>query len=398
MQSRFALRKTVVACSLLALPVLSTSANAAIKIGELSDSLKNTEVTFGGYIKVDAFWSDFSDGKLSSDSVGRQFYIPATVPVCTTEPCDGSSVFDAHARSTRFNFGTKTESDGHTIKTFIELDFLVTPNGNERVSSSYTPRLRHAYVSYDNWLVGQTWTTFQDVAVLPESLDFLGPAESTTFGRQTMIRYTNGNWQFALENPETTITPHGGGARIDADDSVIPDLIVRYNHKDDWGHVSVSGIVRQLKVDSVGVDATDTGYGISVGSKIKFGSDDLKLMVVYGSGLGRYVGTNIANAAAVDALGDLDTITTTSALLAYRHFWSEKWRSTLSYSMLRADNDVVNGGTSANKAVDSVHLNLIYEPTKNMTFGVELINAVREIESGYEGDMNRLQFSAKYAF
>lgn len=398
MQTRFALRKTATACSLLALPLLAAPANAGIKIGEISDAFKNTELTFGGYIKVDAFWSDFSDGKLPSNSVGRQFYIPATVPVCTTEPCEGGSVFDTHARATRFYFGTNTKSDGHTIKTFLELDFLVTPNGNERVSSSYTPRLRHAYITYDEWLIGQTWTTFQDVAVLPESLDFLGPAESTTFGRQTMLRYTSGNWQFALENPETTITPHGGGARIDADDSVIPDLIVRYNHKDSWGHMSVSGIVRQLKVDSAGVDATDTGYGIAVGSKINVGSDDIKMMVVYGSGLGRYIGTNVVNAAAVDALGDLDTITTTSALFAYRHHWSDKWRSTLSYSMLRADNDVINGGTGVSKAVDSIHLNLIYEPTKSMTFGVELINAVREIESGHEGDMNRLQFSAKYAF
>jgi hypothetical protein len=46
----------------------------------------------------------------------------------------------------------------------------------------------------------------------------------------------------------------------------------------------------------------------------------------------------------------------------------------------------------------SLHLNLIYSPVPKMDFGVELLYAEREVESGDDGDLTRLQFSAKYAY
>ena len=57
---------------------------------------------------------------------------------------------------------------------------------------------------------------------MPEALDFVGPAESTTFIRQSMIRYTTGNLELALENPQTFVS---GGTR---DLSTVPDIIARY--------------------------------------------------------------------------------------------------------------------------------------------------------------------------
>ena len=133
---------------------------------------------------------------------------------------DGETYFDMHAKESRINFKTTHNLDnGAKMTTFVEMDFLASGKGNERVSNSYSPRLRHAFFTYNKWLFGQTWMTFFNVGALPENLDFVGPAESTIFGRQTMVRYTSGSWQFAAENPETTITPYGGGARIVADDS-----------------------------------------------------------------------------------------------------------------------------------------------------------------------------------
>ena len=152
------------------------------------------------------------------------------------------------------------------------MDFHLSPGGNERVSNSYNPRMRHAFVKYDNWLFGQTWSTFQDVAALAENLDFVGPAESTVFERQPMIRYSRGGFDIALENPETTVTPFGGGARIVTDDGEMPDVIVRYTHKDDWGHVAGAAIVRQLTYDdNMGIDDTTLGWGVSLTGKIKVG-------------------------------------------------------------------------------------------------------------------------------
>ena len=252
------------------------------------------------------------------------------------------------------------------------MDFLATNDGNERVSNSYSPRLRHAFVTYNNWLFGQTWMTFFNVGALPENLDFVGPAESTIFGRQAMIRYTNGNWQLAFENPETTITPHGGGGRVVSDDNKVPDVVLRYNAKGDWGSFTAAGIVRQLSLEgTVNPDTPNemyvnddaTGWGISISGKFMFDSrDDFRWMISTGSGMGRYMGLNTANGAVLDADGELNAIDSTGGFGSFRHFWNYKWRSNLTFGYLQVDNDTDLTGFGVTEKAKSVHLNLIYSP------------------------------------
>ncbi|AWL11742.1 hypothetical protein HMF8227_01264 [Saliniradius amylolyticus] len=375
-----------------------TALLAACTLPVGADALNNTEFSYGGYIKLDAIASQYSDGDLSSGNIGRDFYIPALVPV---EGVEESTAFDMHARQSRFKLGTKTSLDnGKAITTRIEMDFMATPNGDERISNSYSPRIRIASLQYDNWLFGQSWSTFQDVAVLPETLDFIGATDGTIFVRQAMIRYTNGGFAIAIENPETTITPFGGGGRIIADDNAVPDFVARYTYKGGWGHISLAGLLRQLSYEDTAsnIDDSITAVGLSLSAKINIGRDDLKLMINSGSGLGRYLGLNTANGAVLDANGELEAIDATGGLVAYRHWWSEQWRSSLSYSFFNADNDTALTGANATKMTNSLRINALYSPTPALTFGVEYAKATRELESGTDGDMDRLQFSAKYSF
>ena len=351
---------------------------------------------FGGYIKTDVIYSDYGDG--SSSGAGRDFYIPGTIPVGGS----GESYTDVHAKESRINFkSTHLLDNGAKLGTFIELDFLLSGQGDERVSNSFSPRVRHAFVTYNNWLFGQTWMTFFNVGALPENLDFVGPAESTIFGRQAMVRYTNGGWQFALENAETTITPYGGGGRVTSDDNQMPDLVGRYNMSGDWGSFTVAAILRELACDNciAGIDDSTSGYGVSLSGVFKlFGKDDFRWMVSTGKGLGRYLGLNLVNGAVVDANGNLETIDSTGVFGSYRHLWNDKWRSNLTYGYTMVDNDVALTGSGVTKDASSWHVNLIYSPQPKLDFGVELMYATREVESGIDGDLTRLQFSAKYAY
>ncbi|MEL7017783.1 MAG: CocE/NonD family hydrolase, partial [Pseudomonadota bacterium] len=147
--------------------------------------------------------------------------------------------FDFNPRETRFIFAVDTNRGGHDIGGLIDLNFQVTSDGNERVSNSFTPRMRQAYITIDNWLLGQAWSTFQDVSALPDSLDFIGPTEGTVFIRQPMIRYTKGPFQIASEQPETEVTGPNGGRLLPGDD-VAPDVVARYNMKCDWGHFTLA--------------------------------------------------------------------------------------------------------------------------------------------------------------
>jgi hypothetical protein len=354
---------------------------------------------FGGYVKTDAIYSDYSGGSVAAGNAGRDFYIPATIPVGT----EGERYLDAHSKESRINFrSTHLLDNGAQLGTFVEMDFLLSGHGDERISNSYNPRLRHAFLTYDKWTFGQTWTTLFNVAALPDNLDFIGPTESTIFGRQAMVRYTNGPWQFALENPETTITPNGGGPKIIADDSHVPDVIVRYNHKGESSSFTVAGMARQLACDENvpgGVDDTTSAWAVSLSGKIDIGDkDDFRWMASTGTGMGRYIGLNAADSAVIDANGKLEAIDSTGVFGSYRHFWDDKWRSNITLGYLSVDNDSTLTGVEATRNASSFHLNLIYNPLPKLDFGVEFMYAEREEESGVDGDMTRLQFSAKYAY
>jgi len=388
MTTKTSLIKSLTATAVLC--ALSTSAHAA--------TLGDTNVSYGGYVKLDAMWSDYSDGVPGGGSIGRDFYVPGTTPVGSD--ADSDAVFDMHARQSRFFFGTATKlDDGKEIKTKIEIDFIASaPGGNERVSNSYAPRIRQAFITYDGWLFGQAWSNFQNVGALPETLDFVGPAEGTVFVRQAQARYTSGNFSFSIENPESTVTT-AGGARVATDDASLPDFTARYTMNADWGQFVVTGLARQLTYKQNGIDADETSFGISASGKVNLGQNNLKFMLTQGQGLGRYVGLNTAHGAVLNG-DELDAIDSTSGFIAYQQHWNSQWRSTFLYSFLSADNNenllAVTGDPT--KTSQSFSANILYSPVKKLTFGAEYKHAERELESGNDGDMDRLQFSVKYAF
>jgi hypothetical protein len=355
-----------------------------------------TDVTFGGYIKLDAMVTQTDGGQIAT-GIGREFYVPGLTP---TGASDESANVDMHARQTRLFTKTSTTLDnGKTIKGYVEIDFMSTAGGDERITNGYSPELRHAVMTYENWTLGQTWSTYMDTAVLPDSLDFIGNTDGAVFVRQGLIRYSKGAFQFAVENPQTTVTPFAGGARITTDDNGVPDLVARFNHSAAWGSLTLAALARELAYEAGTINDSALGYGVGVSAKINLsGKDDLRLTVNHGEGLGRYVALNASNDAVVSASGDLEAIGVTALAAAYKHHWSEKWRSSLILSQLTVDNDVALTGTAVTKQTESVAVNLINQVADKFLVGVELRHANHELESGRDGDFNRLQFSARYDF
>ena len=197
-----------------------------------------------------------------------------------------------------------------------------------------------------------------------------------------MIRYTKGRFQIALENPESRIA-----GDTTTDDNSVPDLTLRWQA----GPLVVAGLPRSIESqDPGGVDDSVIGGGISVSGKFAVGRDDIKFMATTGSGLGRYLGVLANFDAQVDAQGDLEAIDSSAAFVAYRHFWTPKTRSSFVFGTFDGDGDV--------ESAASIHVNLLHSVTSSLTTGVELMHAEREMASGAEGAMDRLQFSAKYAF
>ena len=216
--------------------------------------------------------------------------------------------------------------------------------------------------------------------------------------RQAQIRYTSGPWEFAAENPETTITPYEGGDRIVSDDGSIPDLVGRYTVNMNNGYLKAAALFRSLDYDIEGENDSETAFGFSLSGKHTFGRDDVRWMATYGSGTGRYLGLNTANDAVLGADGNLEAIDQFGGFISLRHFWSDQWRSNFTASFLNIDNDVLLTGLGVTKEVRSLHVNLLYEPLPKLMIGGELLYAERETEEGLDGDMTRFMLSAKYAF
>ena len=379
------------------------------EIDEARPMAKGTKFTYGGYIQLDAIHSEYSEGK--PNSLIEDFYVPSLVPV---EPISGNA--DSYnstnfsAKTSRFFFTTATKTDAGTIGTRVELDFILSGQGDERISNSWSSRLRHAFVNWEydtnrSILAGQSWSTFFNVGALPDVYDFVGPA-GTIFVRQPQIRWTMGGLQLAVENPATRLNDSNGSTIYD-NGQQMPDLIARYNGK--WNDLSWSAAAmgRELRYEdrtnaSVEGDSDEQyGYALSFAGKWMFGKDDLRFMVNYGDALGRYMGLNAFNDGYIKANGSIETFDQWGGFIAYQHYWSDRWRSTISASIAGADNPGTNqyaGADGLAKEYQSLHVNLSWLPAPSLALGGELILANKELEDGRDGDMSRAQFSVKYGF
>ncbi|MDO5505897.1 MAG: DcaP family trimeric outer membrane transporter [Pseudoxanthomonas suwonensis] len=361
-----------------------------------------TRFSVGGMIKYDAMYTDTTDGEIAEGSTGRLFYLPGAIPVGSAGEPNGD--FNSSARFSRLWLSIDSQTDaGNTLKAFFEADFFGgggSALGNEVATNTHGLTLRHAYVQWNNWLAGQTWSNFQDVGVLPDSVDFIGPSEGTVFARQAQVRYSNGPWTVSIENPESVITPlHGNGTRIVSDDNAVPDVTARWTHRGDRGHFSAAGLVRQLRQETPTSQAQGIGAGVSLSGKHNIGaSDDIRWMLTGGRGISRYVGFALGTDGVIDQGGDIDATGMLAGFVAWRHVFNQQLRGNLFYSRAEYDNDVALTGPGITRSAQSIHANLIYSPLPKLDVGAELIFGRRTIESGESGDLRRLHTHIRYSF
>jgi hypothetical protein len=397
-------------------------AGAPIQTASITpNAAPGTSFLLTGYLKADANFTNTSDGELGDSASGRDYYVPGQTPV---GGLDEGTDLNAHVKQSRINFGTDTIlAGGDKLSTRFEIDFFGSALGSQNVSNTYAPVVRHAYVTWRQWLVGQTWSNFMDPATLPDVADFIGTTDGTTFVRQPQVRYTRGGFSLSAENRETTITPYTAGTlptppaaqpgrSFSSDDGWMPDITARYAWKGPWGHLAIAGLVRELTHESTGAQWSTTGINapiddstltgsLSLSGKFMVGKDDFRWMALYGN-LGRYVALNFANDAILGSDGELESIDGYAGFLAYRHVWSDKWRSTIAYAMQSYDNEASLSRTtdaySANKSSWSVLGNLFYTPIPKLDIGAEYRHANRELENGTDGNLDRIQLTTKYSF
>ncbi|WP_246065480.1 DcaP family trimeric outer membrane transporter [Hydrocarboniclastica marina] len=356
-----------------------------IKIG-------GTTITFSGFIKADMIAGSNGDGTKNTYSVG----VPRNFAGFARNDSSSWNV-GLTARESRFAFGTSTEDvAGHTLETYLEMDFNddMESNGNELVSNSYNPRLRQAYGSWNGWTAGQTYTTFTDLAVLPEIMN-QGKMAAFIYVTQPQVRYTmaapGGSLMMALENPEDGISS------IDADeydDQSLPDFVARYNLRNSYGMYSVSGMARRLEVDD---DETWAGAASIAARVPTIGRDNVRLQYSYGA-LGRYMGLLTYPDVQLEdqAADEAKAFVSQGLTAAYQHFWTEAWRSNLVGSHTEAVSDGSGLGVEAST---SVHASLVWSPHAKMSYGLEYAHwTFKQPVTRDKDEYQQVMLSAKYDF
>jgi len=290
-----------------------------------------------------------------------------------------------------------------------------------------TFRLRHAWATYKDFGMGQTWSNFMDIDIFPNTIDYWGPT-GMVFYRNQQARYSfpMGDDEFAvsLENPDTALSvgqfrdtdncdlPSAPPDCASTDSTAeqvfqayndIPDLTGRYRQNGDFGHYQVAGIVRKLGYERLdnGDEDYEMGWGVNASTALNtVGSDKLKLQLAYGEGIGNYMndgGLDIAPDSANILEADAEAVPTLGISTYYDHFWNDQWSTSVGWSMIDLDTSDGQSDTEF-KQGQIAQINLLHYPADHVLLGTEFSWGEREDISGDTGSDYRVQFSLKVDF
>lgn len=388
--------------------LLQASASA---LAEATMDLDKLEMNIYGFVQADAIY-DFERVDPNWDDTLRV----STVPTQSgTYGNDGDFIFSV--RQSRL--GVKGNY-GDDVSFILEGELF----GVGSDEGQTTLRVRHAWASWKNLGMGQTWSNFMDIDIFPNTIDYWGPT-GMVFYRNQQVRYSfdmgEDELSISLEDPDTALTigefrdesvcdlPTPGANCDSTANEVfqkyndVPDLSVRYRNNGDWGHYQVAGIVRKLGYERLdtGEENEEYGWGINLSTSYKtFGEDRLKLQVVYGEGIGNYMndgGVDIAPDSTNLATAQAEAVAILGIVAYYDHYWNEKWSTSVGYSVNDTDTSDGQAGIELEKG-QIAQINLLHTPTDNVLVGAEFIWGEREDINGKTGSDHRIQFSLKIGF
>jgi len=324
---------------------------------------------------------------------------------------DGSTF--AGVRQSRFGVKTSSPTALGELKTQFEFELF----GTGVDSGQTTFRLRHAYGELGAFGAGQTWSPFMDPDVFPNSLEYWGPT-GMVFFRNVQVRWMpikgDKSLTLALERPGASGDAGVLADRIELQNvkgrTPLPDLTGQYTYGGKWGYVRVAGALRKINWDDMLADQYDlsggtTGWGLNFSSNLKPTSKDvIRLQLVYGEGIENYMNDAPVDIGIVRNPGNTVSpikgvaIPILGLVAFLDHGWSDKWSTTVGYSLTDIDN--TEGQTAdAYRRGHYALFNLLYTPVPNVMMGGEFQWGRREnFSDGFTSDGVKIQFSFKYNF
>ncbi|NNG77350.1 DcaP-like protein [Acinetobacter sp. ANC 4277] len=307
----------------------------------------------------------------------------------------------ATAKTTRIGLDFSTNVGDAKVGGKIETDFA---------GSNEAFRIRHAYLTYNDWLFGQTTSNFLSNHA-PEMIDF-----ATNIGGGTtripQVRYglklAPATQLFFSAEEGNSLATLATTAAVDQIAGTATDVKYRLptltakltqGFADGKGSLSARALVENYK--STAADDDQTGWGVAAGVNYQV-SEPLKVSadVSHVVGNSNYLyGSN--SAYAVDTVNNsIEQNEFNAVQVGATYKISPTLRSTLAYGALFADDgtDYARLNTVANEKVQQAWINFIYSPAAPIDLGLEYVNGKRETFAGESFKDNRVGLMAKYNF
>lgn len=293
--------------------------------------------------------------------------------------------------ATRLGFDFKTPTQSKDVTGKLEVDFLGGPNFDSL-------RIRHAYVNYGQWLIGQTWSNFAVPDYMPETIDALGYVGGAV-KRTSQMRYT-----YRL-SPKTNVVSSVEDPKDASIKMRLPALTSRLNHKvSDTLAFSGRMMAHEKRIDQ------DEKWAWGVGLGIKYDvlpNTSIKADYYHVKGDSSFVSWAnngvVAQNNQIVAQNEFDSIT-----IGVTQQFNHKLRGTLGYGFMKFDKDqnYINASsnpTAINKELWQAWANMFYSPTKPISLGVEYVYGEREAftaasNGSKTGEDNRVNAVAIYNF
>ncbi len=342
----------------------------------------------GGYVKVDALYD--IDGTLD-----RRQLLMSTIPVEGQPGAGRSGYLSMFSAESRFNIEVRRVVEGR-----IPLGFLI--EGDFWPSGSAL-RLRHAYVSVGDFVVGQTWTAISILESLVSLVDFAS-GDALFGGRTTQIRYQKSvgdAWKVALGLESLDLIGIDNSFELPGEPSAaLPVLAGRVDYRWGSGMVAFGSSIAQLRWDGEGAgpDARALQWDAVVGGRQHIGRDFVTWNVSYGVGSGENVmafSGSGANAVLTED-GRLERMPAFAFVVGLAHHWADDLVTNVSYAYGWLDTPDSRDALALKRG-GILHTNLLWRPTEQFTAGIEYMVGTKRATNDALGTGRRIQTMVKLA-
>jgi hypothetical protein len=396
----------------------------------------NTSLKIGGFAKL-AIIEDLS----AVTSVSPDVVAAGNIALKGSSTSSLNHNLDFNPRQSTFFLDARTPTSYGELDTFIQADFFGQNISNSfNGSNTRNARLVLAYGTLGPLLAGQSLSLWFDGDAIGETVDptaSVGTMNGLT-NRQGTVRYTyvaGGGLSAAasVEQPAVEGVNNIAGAEntaINASGTPVagtantfsqkyPDFIVKGRWDQPWGHVALSGLLKNQEVTSVGVPNYDDspGWGAYLSGHLNtFGKDTLRGGAMIGQALGHYLSDMSADAGietntAADSASAVTKPVSYGVNASYTHWWTDQLRSTAmgGWSHVNVNTTSIITLAATQNTLDTTHVagtaNLIWSPVPQVDLGIEYTyyrrivagpNVAEGISS--QGTMNRIEAMTVFKF